>query len=225
MSSFIEKKKRQEYFELCKKNDGVFNKTHAYFEKNKYYLEFDQHFANQCLIACIQADNWNDFYDVFTDLIVLYNYCEIQQCLREAHDYQWTGCTYIHDIPLHYILHITCLEGYQSLFQKVCQKIHKHIPRVIERCFFIALENKFSKILTNLAKKFPQQVYIVSDFNRETIYYYTRKKEEIQKINRKKRQINQMFLLWLISSNSPKQDCIWYQLPHDISRYIIQQFI
>jgi hypothetical protein len=31
--------------------------------------------------------------------------------------------------------------------------------------------------------------------------------------------------LWLISSNSPNKDCILYQLPREISRYIIEQFI
>ena len=228
--SSIKKIKQQEYLKLCKTKDNVFNKTHAYFKENKYYLYSHRDFANQCLIACIQSDNWNDFYHVFDDLIILCNDCDVEKCLKEKHlgqTQRWSGFQdNDYNIPLHYMLYLTCKMEYKHSLQKICQRMKKLgfkcIPSVIQCCFRVAKYNRFENILIELATYFSKLVHVICDLNGHKFFYYTEIKENIQQIQR---QFNQLFMLWLISDNSPKQDSIWFQLPRDISRYIIQQFI
>jgi hypothetical protein len=50
------------------------------------------------------------------------------------------------------------------------------------------------------------------------VRYYVRTEKQLRFQER-------LLPLWLISSNSPNKNCLLYQLPREISRYIIGQFI
>ena len=55
-------------------------------------------------------------------------------------------------------------------------------------------------------------------FDGKYMGYYIRAKEEARWQQTK-------YLVWLSSTHSPNTKCVWFKLPNDISRYIIQNFI
>ena len=72
--------------------------------------------------------------------------------------------------------------------------------------------------IINLLQQTKPETYVYIQRKYSTDLHYIRSEREI-------RLQRQLIPLWLTSSNSPNKNCLLYQLPRDISRYIIQQFI
>ena len=71
-------------------------------------------------------------------------------------------------------------------------------------------------------QSFKPYLYVIK-YNSDGEYagYYVRTKEEAKEA----RWQQTKYLVWLSSLQSPNAKCIFYKLPNDISRYIIQNFI
>ena len=69
-------------------------------------------------------------------------------------------------------------------------------------------------------------LYIIN-YNTDDRYssYYIRTKDYYIRTKEEARWQKIKYLVWLSSTQSPNVNCIFYKLPNDISRYIIQNFL
>jgi hypothetical protein len=241
----IRQAKQQEYFEICKNKYHMFNNAHIFFLQNKYYLENNRNFANQCLIACCQNNNWKNMNSIFNDLIIL-NKSNAQENILLIYN------SHVVINALNYMFILCCENKYTKLFDKICQQLsHYFIPSsIVKYCFDNAIKNNYFQILQVMKKYIPDDIYVFPNFHYGYNYYFIEKKEEsdffqfgynnsnikkyydtvyrekqINVIKRKESINKKLFLAWLISNNSPNKNCILYHLPNEISRNIIEQFI
>jgi hypothetical protein len=207
-------KKQQQFLALCKSpNNGLY----LFFFENKCYLINDRPFANKCLVVLCQNNFHQSIHWIFHYLIVLN---EDEKKYLEYH--------YGHsDPPVWYYLLVFCCENKRTitLFKKLCKKLNyiDNINKfIIEYCFPCALKHNNIPILKSMVKLFPHHIDCYPNFHFGENYYNCKNIHHALKTQHVEKQL---FLLWITSSNSPNKNCLLHQLPRDISRYIIEQFV
>jgi hypothetical protein len=126
-----------------------------------------------------------------------------------------------------YILYLCCTHNCAKSFKWLFNEIllYNKIPKRLINYYFslnelfeMACDNGFIKIAEFIKSLFPSK-YVIGPNNFDGSYdYQIRTKKEIHFQSK-------LFLLWLSSSVSPDNNNIFYKIPHDVSRYIIEVFV
>jgi hypothetical protein len=211
--------KQQEFFNLCKNPNVKKDELIIFYHTNNKFHIFNQSLANLCLIACCENDNMEQMLWIYITFII-----------SGPEKEKLFHCKYVRLTMQRYIFVLCCEIGNVNCLQKLTQKMKTCKLKIneLKTCYDIALQNNYIEILLMLSKWFSYNIFVFPNFHHHYDFYFFdnfARNKNICFMKKKQKQRKQLFLLWLTSSNSPNTNCLLYQLPRDISKYIIEQFV
>ena len=213
----------QEFLRLCQNEDIDCKEFSDFYNQNKHNIPIqNESFVNECLLACCENKNHARMYWIYFTMVA--NSKNHKTNLQPPHPhvrYDLKNEMFI------YMLKLCCEIGNENYFKQMEQRLWSLgdlDATTIKNCYDIAFKNKHFHILILLSKWYPEYVRIFPNFNHYYDFYFTTR-TNIQSIYKEQKQKKQLFLLWLTSTHSPNINCFLYQLPREISRYLIEQFV
>jgi hypothetical protein len=226
---------------------------YEYYEQNYRYTHKTKVFKDLCVSGQIKAAKL--FYIEHRSAIEIQHIYSIFFTIaltKNVHIIEWLYKQHIpfNSIKINYLFSEVCTKGHKSMIQWFLTTFPETINQIEQEFEQACLNNQIfiAKLLFQLKPSVVQSLsnndhfiwkkavfncyYDIIDFIQQTkpeVYVYIRRKNlsNLHYIRSEKeiRLQKQLIPLWLTCSNSPNKNSIWYQLPRDISRYIIQQFI
>ena len=211
--------KQQEFLHLCQQPDVKKYQLIGFYLKNCNDDHiFDLSLIHLCLLACCENDNKEEMLWIYeTFLSTKPNKYEIQwNCDTESQMQK-------------YMFILCCSMRNTNCLRKIKSGVFFILKIVeLESCYHNAIQNNDVEILSLLSKWYPYYIHVFPNFNHQYNYYFIKfdnSKQLINQMRKQEKRKKQLFLLWITSNYSPNKDCFLYQLPREISRYLIQQFV
>lgn len=194
-------------------------------------------FYHACMNNNMHLAQW--IHDLNPQAIIHYSNYEIfkNACLTNKLDVaEWIyeiNPTLMQKSNNYYIFHYACYNNNFRLAKWIYQ-INPSLDVTINyhELFRYTCYNNYIEIAQLIQQIQPYMYTILSQYTTQGKYYYIdygvnikyHWKFHIRTLKEAHFQ-ERLLPLWLISTNSPNKNCLLYQLPRDISRYIVEQFI